>query len=181
MEEKKDNRETSNIPSDEELEELLKTIQELEKERRNKQKKGPKRKMIAIEFGGVYHPNIIVHFLFSLILNLSLSYIIIVLFNFASFSTIYTYILFILLYTVLEEFVRYLITFYLLGYVIKSFGFIFFMAYLLLFIFLDQFVIVDSFAFTNEYHIVAFATIFVIIRYVLGTAIRRNFRNRKLR
>ena len=71
------------VPTEEEkkeLENLLKAIKELE-ENKNKEKANTKKGFIAIEFGGVFHHNLYINFAFTYILNLTLAFIIIQLFN----------------------------------------------------------------------------------------------------
>ena len=55
-------------PSDEELEELMETIKKLEEERKKLGgKKKPRRGLMVIELGGVYHTNPILDFIFSVL------------------------------------------------------------------------------------------------------------------
>lgn len=169
-------------PSEEELEELIRQLKELEKEAEEINKKKRKgRGFFTIEFGGVYHPNRIVNFLFSLLINISLSYTIISVFNFADFISIYYFFAFMVIYTSIEWFIRdYIISRYI-QYVIKTFGMVFYFSYLILLFMLDQFLFVGNFTFKHETHVVAFLTIFVIVRYIIGTALRRYFRRQLLR
>ena len=167
-------------PSEEELEALIKQLKELE-ENQKKLKKKKKRNFIAIEFGGVYHPNSIVDFLFSVIINISLAYLVIQLFSFATFDSLLYFIYFIVAYSILESVAKTYITIKFFSYIIKSFGFILYLTYILLLYILDIFVFVGNFTFNHEYHIVAFATIFIIIRYIIGTSIKRYLRRSLMR
>ena len=85
----------------EELESLLKAIEELEKLKEEEKRKKP-RNLISIEFGGVFHNNMIINFTFSFILNLTLIYLVIVIFNFANFTDIVYVIVLALIYTFFE-------------------------------------------------------------------------------
>jgi hypothetical protein len=187
MDQNKDNKnEESTKEQDlEELEELIETLKKLEEEQKkqtnNKKPKRPKG-MLTIEFGGSYHPNPIVHFLFSLIINISLSYLIVQVFGFAAFDDIYMYLLFISLYTVLEGLARFYITMKFFKYVVQSMGFILYLVYLILFYILDVYVFKgNTFTFNHAYHIVAFVTIFVIVRYFVSVQIKRYLRSRAMR
>ncbi|MBN2604814.1 MAG: hypothetical protein JXR62_03175 [Bacilli bacterium] len=165
-----------------EIENLLKAIEELEKAKKedDNNKKRP-RNFIAIEFGGVFHHNFYVNFVFNFILNLTLSYTIIELFNFADYDNIVVFILFILFYTISETFYRSYVLLNYFQYVIKSFGFIFYFGYVIIVYLLDSFVFVDSIHFNEGSYLVVFVGIFTIIRYILSTLLRQNFRKRNLR
>lgn len=178
-----DNEEINDSPTEEELEELEKLLKELKELDEESKKSGKKRRrsLLTIEFGGVYHPNRIVNFLFSLLINISLSYTIISLFNFVEFENLYHYMGFIVTYSVIEWYVRDFITRRYLHLIIKSFGMIFYFSYLTLIFLLDYFVFVGNFTFKHATNVVAFLTIFVIVRYIIGTAIRRHFRRQLMR
>ncbi len=171
-------------PSEEdlkELEELIETLKKLEEEKRKSEKnnKNNRGKMFVIEFGGVFHRNIIINLLFTFVMNVSLSYLIIELFGFAEYSSILTYIAFIALYTLFEGLIKTYMTIKLFKWIIQSMGFILYLVYISLFYVLDIFLFKgNSFTFTHEYHIVAFVTIFVIVRYFVGTNIKRYLRTR---
>lgn len=169
-------------PTDDELQELMAAIERLEAEKQLLDKNGKKkRSFIAIEFGGVYHHNIYINFVFSFIMNVTLALLIVEVFNFAEYENIYYFVAFIGIYSILEGFIKYFVTMNFLHWIIKSFGFIFYILYLLLFYLLDRFAFVGTFMFNHELLVVAFVTIFIISRYVIGTSIRRNFRRRRLR
>jgi len=165
-----------------EIENLLKAIEELElaKKEEEKNKKRP-RNFIAIEFGGVFHHNFYVNFVFNFILNSTLAYVIIELFKFAKYDNIVVFILFILLYTVAETFYRSYVLLNYFQYVIKTFGFIFYFGYVVIVYILEATVFVNSFDFSDGSYLVVFVGIFTIIRYILSTLLRQNFRKRNLR
>lgn len=167
-------------PSEEELEELIEQLKELNEENQ-KRKKRKRPRGLSIEFGGFYHPNRIVNFIFSLIINISLSYTIISIFDFAEYDHLFYFLAFIVVYSFIEWYVRDFITTRYIQYVLKSFGMIFYFAYLGLIFVLDYFVFVGNFTFKHAYHVVAFLTIFVIVRYIIGTTIRRYFRRQLMR
>lgn len=165
-----------NPPTDEELEELMETIKKLEEDQKNKKIKRPKG-LLVIEFGGVYHTNPIIDFLFTFLMNVTLSLFIIEIFGLATYQSELTFIAFIAVYTVVELFVKQFLSLYFLQYIIKSFGFVLFVGYLIIFYIIDQYLFTGSlFNFNHEYFIVAFVTLFVIIRYLLGTQIKRRLR-----
>lgn len=163
-------------PTEEELEELMETIKKLEEERQKQQKKRP-RGLLVLEFGGVYHLNPIVNFLFSLLINITLALIVIEIFGFATYENEWIFIGYIATYTVIEGFVKYYVTIRYLQWIIKSFGFILYLLYLIIFYVVDQYIFINGlFDFKHEYFIVAFVTIFVLSRYFIGTSIRRALR-----
>lgn len=164
-------------PSEEELEELMETIKKLEEERKKQQKKRPKG-LLVIEFGGVYHLNPIVNFLFSLLINITLALIIVELFGFATYDNAWIFVGFIATYSVIEGIVKHYVTIHYLQYIIKTFGFILYLLYLVIFYVVDQYIFIEGlFDFKQEYYIVSFVTLFVLIRYFIGTSIRRSLRN----
>ena len=66
----------------EELEELIETLKKLEEERSKRENHNNKKpSILTIEFGGVFHTNIVVNFLFQLIINITLAYLVIQLFQ----------------------------------------------------------------------------------------------------
>lgn len=163
-------------PTEEELKELMETIKKLEEEQKKQKKKRPGG-FFVIEFGGAYHTNIIIDFLFSLLINVTLALLLIEVFGLASYQSELVFIGFIAVYSVIEAFFKYFITIYFIQYVIKTFGFIFFIIYLTIFYVVDQYIFTEElFNFNHEYFIVAFVTMFVLIRYFLGVNIRRRLR-----
>ena len=111
----------------EELEELIETLKKLEEERSKREEHNNNNKkpsILTIEFGGVYHTNSVVNFLFQLVINITLAYLVIQLFQFAEFKDIYMYLLFIGVYTVIESTIKTYITMKFFKYIIQSMGFI---------------------------------------------------------
>ena len=163
----------------EELETLLKAIEELEKLKLTKKNKP--RNLISIEFGGVFHKNIYINFAFSFILNLTLIYLIIELFGFAEYTDIIYVIVLALVYTFFETIYKTYVLLNHFSFVIKSLGFIFYIGYVAIFYTLDVYVFGDAFCFINETLLIAFVAIFTLFRYIIGTMLIRHLRNRNLR
>lgn len=177
----KNNNDKDNSPSDdlEELEELIEKLKELEAEktkREKNKKKGPR--FFTIEFGGSYHRSPIINFLFSLILNATLAYCVIELFDFATFKDIRIFLLYMLVYTVIEGLVKYVITVRWFQLILQSMGMILYFTYLIIFYVLDVYVFVHTFSFSAAQTFVAFGTIFIVFRYFIGTMIKRYLRTR---
>jgi len=164
----------------EELESLLKAIEELEKLKKEEKGKKP-RNLISIEFGGVFHNNMLINFAFSFILNLTLIYFVIIVFNFANFTDIIYVVVLALIYTFFETIYKTYVLFNHFSFVIKSLGFIFYIGYVAIFFLLDVYVFGDAFSFYNETLLIAFVAIFTLIRYIIGTMLIQNFRKRNLR
>ena len=130
------------VPTEEEkkeLENLLKAIKDLE-ENKNKEKDNKKKGFIAIEFGGVFHHNLYINLVFTYILNLTLAFIIIQIFNFASYDNIIYVALFILGYTIVESIFRLYVLMNHFQLIVKSLGFVFFFGYVFIFFTLDQYI-----------------------------------------
>lgn len=171
------------VPSEEEkkeLESLLKAIKELE-ESKNKEKTSKKKGFIAIEFGGVFHHNLYINFVFTYILNLTLAFVLIELFNFASYDSIIYMALFLLGYTIVESVFRIYVLMNHFQLIIKSLGFVFFFGYIFIFFLLDQYIFGERIYFLNESLFVVFVGLFTILRYVFSYLLRQNFRKRNLR
>lgn len=171
------------VPTEEEkkeLENLLKAIKELEE---NKNKKGniKKKGFIAIEFGGVFHHNLYINFAFTFILNLTLAFVLIQIFYFASYENIIYISLFILGYTLVEYVFRIYILMNHFQLIVKSLGFVFFFGYVFIFFALDQYIFGETVYFINETLFIVFVGMFTIVRYVLSYLLRQNFRKRNLR
>ena len=168
-------------PSEEELEELKEVIKKLEELRQQQDKKPgkrPRKPFIAIEFGGVFHHNQVINFVFGFVVNLFFAYFIIELFSFARYSDILYLIGLVLIYSVIEEVFRTYLMMRQFPLIMKSFGTVFYFGYLVIFFLLDQYLFVSSFNFVNATLLVFFVLIFTLTRYFFGTSLRRYFRRR---
>ena len=172
------------IPTEEEkkeLESLLKAIKELEKTKKEEDGVNKKKGFIAIEFGGVFHHNLYVNFVFTFILNLTLTFLLIQLFNFATYDSIIYIVLLVLSYSIIEAIYRLYLLMNHFQFIVKSLGFVFFFGYVFIFFALDQYLFGRTIDFINETLLVVFVGMFTIIRYVLSYYLRQNFRKRNLR
>lgn len=177
------NEDPNNPRTDEEIEELrevIKKIEKLQKDKDKKQKK-PHKPFIAIEFGGVFHRNRLVNFVFSFILNFTFAFFVIEIFSFAIYSDILIMLLVILTYSVLEEIYRTYILMKHFPLILKSFGTIFYFGYLLIFFILDQYVFIQDFNFVNGTLLAFFVLFFTSARYLFSTGLRQYFRKRNMR
>lgn len=181
QEEDKD-KEEKQVP-DLDIEELMKELQKLEETKKQQQggKKSKMPKMITIEFGGVFHPNLIVNTVFYFILNLAIMSILFELLSFAVYQDSIFIIMFVAAYTLLEMMFRIYMMTHHLKLVFKTFGLIFYIGYLFIFYVLDSFVFDRYLYFLNETLLVVFVAIFAFIRYIISFYIRQNFRKRNLR
>lgn len=176
-----EDKEEKQVP-DLDIEELMKELQKLEevkKQQGGKKSKMPK--MITIEFGGVFHPNLIVNTVFYFILNLAIMSILFEVLSFAVYQDSIFIIMFVAAYTLLEMMFRIYMMTHHLRLVFKTFGLIFYIGYLFIFYILDSFVFDRYLYFLNETLLVVFVAIFALIRYVISFYIRQNFRKRNLR
>ena len=163
--------------TEEELEKLLKAIEKLEEDSKNQNKKKRKRRsFIAIEFGGVFHHNRFINFIFSFILNLAIAYTVIEVFSFATYDDFLYIVLFILAYSILEYILRLYLYLKHFKWIIKSFGTLFYFVYILIFYFLDYYVFVNVIEFDQAVLLMAFITLFTVIRYFISMFLRRRLR-----
>lgn len=164
--------------TEEELDELLKTIEEIKKkqEENNKNNKKKKRGFFAIEFGGVFHRNYILNFLFSVLLNFTLTYLIIESLDLAEYESLIYLFLFVLLFTVVEAFYRTYIMVKHFSLIIKSFGTIFYFGYVLIVYVLDIYVLAGNFEFKAGVLLMVYITLFTIIRYFVSVFMKRKIR-----
>lgn len=176
-----DDKEEKQVP-DLDIEELMKELQKLEEVKKQQDgKKSKMPKMITIEFGGVFHPNLIVNTVFYFILNLAIMSILFEVLSFAVYQDSIFIIMFVAAYTLLEMMFRIYMMTHHLRLVFKTFGLIFYIGYLFIFYILDSFVFDRYLYFLNETLLVVFVAIFALIRYVISFYIRQNFRKRNLR
>lgn len=180
MQQEKEIHEENLTTEKEEIENLLKAIEELEKTKQKSRESKP-RNLISIEFGGVFHHNIFINFIFSFILNFTLIYLVIEIFRFAEYTDIIYIIILAFTYTFFETFYKTYVLLNHFSFVIKSMGFVFFFGYVAIFYTLDVFVFGDLFSFYNEALLIAFVSIFTIVRYIIGNMLIKNFRKRNLR
>lgn len=165
------------------IEELMKELQKLEQVKKEQEgkKKRPMPKMITIEFGGAFHPNLIVNTVFYFILNLAIMSVLFEMLSFAVYQDSIFIIMFVAVYTLLEMIFRIYMMTHHLRLVFKTFGLIFYIGYLFIFYLLDMFVFERYLYFLNETLLVVFVAIFALIRYIISFYIRQNFRKRNLR
>lgn len=159
-----------------ELENLLKAIEEIEKQNKNRKKGKRPRNYFAIEFGGVFHHNFLVNFLFTCLLNFTIVLALIELFNFAEYKDILYLIAFVLTYTTLEQMFRYYVLLNHFQIVIKSVGFIFFFGYIIIYYLLDQFIFLTTFNFISATMLASCVMLFTVTRYILSMIIRKSLR-----
>lgn len=165
----------------EDLKDVIKKLEELQKQQEKSGGKPPRRPFIAIEFGGVFHHNPLINFLFGFVVNLFFAYLVIELFQFADYTDLLYLALLVLLYSVAEEVFRTYVMMRHFSLVMRTFGTIFYFGYLVIFYILDQYVFLSSFRFINATLLVFFVLIFTITRYLFGTTLRRYFRRKNMR
>lgn len=180
------NQEPDNKHTEEELEELravIKKLEELQKDQKGPKipQKKPRRPMIAIEFGGVFHHNRVINFVFSFILNFTFAFFVIEIFNFAVYNDIMNLVLMIFVYSMAEEFFRTYVLMKHFSIILKSFGTVFFFGYIVIFFILDQYIFVSTFNFINETLLAFFVLIFTLSRYYFGMNVRRYLRKKEMR
>jgi hypothetical protein len=166
-----------------ELKEVMNKLQKLQEEKRKREsnQKKPRRPVIAIEFGAVFHPNPYVNLVFTAIVNFVFAYFVIEFFHFAEYyNKIVVLLILMAIYTVLEEIYKNMILRYYFHLIIKSFGTVFFFGYLLIFFILDHYVFIQDFNFINGTLLAFFVLIFVITRYLFGSSVRKYFRKKRI-
>lgn len=175
-----ENTDEENQPSDQDiekeqkkLEDLLKTIKALEEKKKQKGKKPRKRNIIAIEFGSIFHHNPWLNLLGYFVLNMTVIYTVLTVFQFGEVNTLLTVILFSLSYTLLEFAFRTYILMKHFKIVLKTFGFIFYFGYLIIFYLLNTYVFIENVAIYDEISIVVFVGMFILSRYIISKLIRQ--------
>lgn len=176
----KEQTDEENQPSDQDiekeqkkLEDLLKTIKALEEKKKQKGKKPRKRNIIAIEFGSIFHHNPWLNLLGYFVLNMTVIYTVLTVFQFGEVNTLLTVILFSLSYTLLEFAFRTYILMKHFKIVLKTFGFIFYFGYLIIFYLLNTYVFIENVAIYDEISIVVFVGMFILSRYIISKLIRQ--------
>ena len=157
-----------------EIQDLLKQLRELEKQKQSSKQPGKARPgMIMIEFGSKFHHNGLINFAMYFLVNLLVIYSLAELFDFVSFSgVLLDFLMFIGLYTLIEIIFRHYVVYNHFRFVMRTMGFIFFFGYLTLFYLLENYIFIDLFSFRNETMFVLFMGAFIVFRYLLSHFIR---------
>lgn len=163
------------------LEELREVMKKLEEMSKNQPRKKPRRRMISLEFGGVFHHNRYINFIFTYILTFTIAFFITELFNFVTYRDIIYFAGIILVFNLFEEIIKSYIMIRHFRIILRTFGSVFYFIYLLVFYMLDQYIFIKSFSFINEIVLVFFVLFLAITRYVLGQVIRNFLRYRSMR
>ena len=179
---KEENLETEESKEEQQnLEELREVMKKLEEMSKNQPPKKQRPRMIAIEFGGVFHHNRIINFVFTFILTFTIGFFISEIFNFVTYRDIIYFAGAILLFNIFEEIVK---TYFLMRFfriILRTFGTAFYFIYVLMFFIIDQYMLVDTFHFVNEITLAFFVLFLAITRYVLGQLIRNFLRYQTMR
>ena len=162
----------------EELKEVMKKLEEMSKKQTPKKQR---RRMVSLEFGGVYHHNRIVNFAFTYLLTFITAFFISELFNFVNYRDIIYFAGAILLFNITEEMIKTYAIMRFFRVILLTFGTIFYFLYLLIFFIIDQYILVESFNFINEIALPFFVLFLSITRYVLGQIIRNYLRYQTMR
>lgn len=165
----------------ENLDELREVIKKLEEMSKNQPPKKPRHRVIAIEFGGVFHHNRIVNFVFTYILTFIIAFFITEIFNFVNYRDIIYFAGAILLFSLFEEVIKQYVLMRHFKIVLRTFGTAFYFIYLLMFYVIDRYIIIDTFDFINEITLAFFVLFLAITRYISGQLIRNFLRYQTLR
>ena len=178
-EEKKDDEEEKEPTEDElekdreQLEALIKSIKAVEEAKREREKRKGKRGMIAIEFGSIFHRNIVLNFMGYFMLNLTIIYTVLVLFDFGAFpGGLTAVVLFVLAYTFVETLFRMYLLLNHFNVVLRTLGFIFYFGYLTIFYLLNMYVFPQSVLIFSDIGLVVFVGMFIVFRYIVTQLIR---------
>ena len=160
----------------EKLESLIKSLQKVNKQRQNgnKEPKPPKNRVVMIEFGGKFHPNLILNFMMYYVINLLVIYGVAVLFNLATFQgALWVPLSFVFVYTLGETLIRTYILYRHVKLAVQSFGLVFFISYLALFFMIDMYAFPNATKFATPTELVAFTGLFVLVRYLLALWVKK--------
>ncbi len=163
------------------LEELREVMKKLEEMSKNQPPKKPRHRMIAIEFGGVFHHNRVINFVFTYILTFTIAFFITEIFNFVTYRDIIYFAGAILVFNILEEIVKTYVLMRFFRVILRTFGTVFYFIYVLMFFIIDQYLIIDTFNFINEITLAFFVLFLAIVRYMLGQLIRNFLRYQTMR
>lgn len=184
-----DPKEDENLEVDEEitdeekenLEELREVMKKLEEMSKNQPQKKQRRGIIAIEFGGVFHHNRIINFVFTYILTFTIAFFVSEIFNFVNYRDIIYFAGAILLFNIFEEILKTFILLRFFNIILRTFGTVFYFIYVLIFYTIDQYIMINSFDFINEVTLAFFVLFLAITRYILGQIIRNFLRYQTMR
>ncbi|AIO18348.1 hypothetical protein KQ51_00460 [Candidatus Izimaplasma bacterium HR1] len=165
----------------ENLDELKEVIKKLEEMSKNQPPQKSRRKVISFEFGGFFHHNRVINFIFTYILTFIIAFFISELFNFVSYRDIIYFAVAILLFSIAEELIKTYVMMRYFRIILRTFGTIFYFIYLLIFFVVDQYILVESFNFINEIALPFFVLFLALTRYVLGQIIRNFLRYQTMR
>ena len=155
-------------------------MKKLEEMSKNQPRKKPRRRMISLEFGGVFHHNRYINFIFTYILTFTIAFFITELFNFVTYRDIIYFAAVILVFNLFEEVIKSYVLIRHFRIILRTFGSVFYFIYLLLFYMLDQYFFIRSFNFVNEIVLAFFVLFLAVLRYFLGQLIRNYLRYRSL-
>lgn len=151
----------------EDLEKLIEQVKEqheLEKQNRKKDNKKPSRNVIRIDLGSKYSSNFWMNIVISYLINFLLMFFINSIFRFFEYDSIYTLLLFVLLYTMFEESYKYYLIKKFLNIVLYSYGMIFFLLNILFLYAMDLYFFANTLSFFNELYPLFFVIILQITR-----------------
>ena len=150
-------------------EELIKLLEELKK----RQQKKPK--MISVAFGFLLHKNYVIHLALSLIINLILGAVVIGISSGIEQPlmkvTLSGYFIGMILFTLIENFIKILMFKYFLRFMILSLGLSSLLISLALFAIIDLYT--PGFMYYGFEHLLAFTVLFILLRLMVSTYIRR--------
>lgn len=164
------------LSDEEKLENLIKTLEKVKKQRQsgNKKPSPPKKRMIMLEFGGTFHPHPGVNFLMYYVINLVVIYGVATVFNLASFQgALWIPLTFVFIYTLAETLLRTYILYHHVKLVFRTLGFIFFFGYVTLFFLIDTYAFPTVTKFATPVDLVAFTGVFMCVRYLLSLGVKQ--------
>ena len=155
------------------LETLLEAMRLVEEKK--SQKKPPKKPkgFISIEFGRSFHSNYVVNFLAYYALNLLVMYSVVTVLNLGEFASLEAVLLFVLLYTLSELLYKTVLIKKSFTLIMRTFGLIFFLGYVLIVVVLDQLVFKESVVFYEAPQLIGFVVVFMIVRYIIAMILRK--------
>lgn len=153
----------------------MKKLEEISKKQSQKKQN---RRIISLEFGGVFHQNRYINFIFTYILTFTIAFFLTELFNFVTYHDILYFAAVILVFNIFEEIVKSYVMTRHFRIILRTFGTVFYFIYLLLFYILDQYIFIRSFNFINEIVLAFFVLLLAVLRYIMGQLIKKYLRYR---
>lgn len=170
-----DSSDSSQVPKKKSrvLKDIKKLVDASKETDQNKESKKKKR-FVMIKLGGAFHPNFIVNFIITYLVNLVLTIGLFNLLNLGRFpDALWVPIAFVFVYSLTEYVFRELMIANYSKLVLVSFGSIFYLGYVVLFYLVDAWVFFNIQVFNGEPELIIFTGLFMGLRQLASYAVKK--------